>query len=82
MKRALSTTKHVYLPAGICGHFDYVEAHSNGILVRVYTPVGKKQHGRFALEVLCCHHLNPPKSFHRVCQDSPYRENLYISITD
>ena len=41
-----------YLLAFVVGDFDYVEARdSNGILVRVYTPVGKKENGRFALEV-------------------------------
>ena len=41
-----------YLLAFVVGDFDFVEAHdSNGVLVRVYTPVGKKEQGRFALEV-------------------------------
>ena len=41
-----------YLLAFVVGDFDYVEARdSNGILVRVYTPVGKRENGRFALEV-------------------------------
>ena len=44
-----------YLLAFVVGDFDYVEARdSNGILVRVYTPVGKKENGRFALEVNWC----------------------------
>ena len=43
-----------YLLAFVVGDFDYVEASdSNGVLVRVYTPVGKKEHGHFALEVRC-----------------------------
>ena len=41
-----------YLLAFVVGEYDYVEDKtSNGVLVRVYTPVGKKEQGRFALEV-------------------------------
>ena len=41
-----------YLLAFVVGEFDYVEERdSNGVLVRVYTPVGKAEQGRFALEV-------------------------------
>ncbi|XP_077862985.1 puromycin-sensitive aminopeptidase isoform X1 [Saccoglossus kowalevskii] len=41
-----------YLLAFIVGEFDYVEAtSSDGVLVRVYTPLGKKEQGDFALEV-------------------------------
>ena len=41
-----------YLLAFIVGEFDYVEAtDSNGVLVRVYTPLGKAEQGRFALDV-------------------------------
>ncbi|XP_075224213.1 puromycin-sensitive aminopeptidase isoform X2 [Lycorma delicatula] len=41
-----------YLVAMIVGEFDYVEDHSkDGVLVRVYTPVGKKEQGKFALSV-------------------------------
>jgi len=41
-----------YLLAMIVGEYDYVEARdSDGVLVRVYTPVGKKEQGRFALNV-------------------------------
>ena len=44
-----------YLLAFVVGDFDYVEARdSNGILVRVYTPVGKKEQGQFALDVSVC----------------------------
>ena len=44
-----------YLLAFIVGEFDYVEAtDTNGILVRVFTPLGKKEQGRFALEVSGC----------------------------
>lgn len=43
-----------YLLAFIVGEFDYVEQRdTNGVLVRVYTPVGKKQQGQFALDVSC-----------------------------
>lgn len=41
-----------YLLAMIVGQFDYVEATSqHGILVRVYTPPGKREEGRYALDV-------------------------------
>ena len=41
-----------YLLAFIVGEFDYVEQRdANGVLVRVYTPVGKSEQGRFALDV-------------------------------
>ncbi|XP_049807692.1 puromycin-sensitive aminopeptidase isoform X2 [Schistocerca nitens] len=41
-----------YLVAVVVGEYDFVEDKSNdGVLVRVYTPVGKKEQGRFALEV-------------------------------
>ena len=34
------------------GEFDYVEdTDVNGVLVRVYTPLGKAEQGRFALDV-------------------------------
>lgn len=41
-----------YLVALIVGEYDYVEdKSSDGVLVRVYTPVGKREQGRFALYV-------------------------------
>lgn len=41
-----------YLVAIVVGEYDYVEDKStDGVLVRVYTPRGKKQQGQFALEV-------------------------------
>ncbi|KAG6444849.1 puromycin-sensitive aminopeptidase [Manduca sexta] len=41
-----------YLVAVVVGEYDYVEKKSNdGVLVRVYTPVGKSKQGLFALEV-------------------------------
>ena len=39
-----------YLVAFVVGEFDYVEERSmDGVLVRVYTPFGKKEQGRFGL---------------------------------
>lgn len=36
-----------YLVAAVIGEYDYVEAKSkDGVLVRVYTPVGKKDQGK------------------------------------
>lgn len=41
-----------YLVAFVVGEYDFVEARSSdGVLVRVYTPVGKAEQGKFALEV-------------------------------
>lgn len=41
-----------YLLAFIVGEYDYIEEKdSNDVLIRVYTPVGKKEQGRFALQV-------------------------------
>ena len=41
-----------YLLAYVIGEYDYVEdTDSDGVKVRVYTPVGKKEQGQFALEV-------------------------------
>ena len=41
-----------YLTAFVVGEFDYVEdKSSDGVTVRVYTPLGKKEQGLFALEV-------------------------------
>uniref|UniRef100_A0A0N5CHZ9 Aminopeptidase n=1 Tax=Strongyloides papillosus TaxID=174720 RepID=A0A0N5CHZ9_STREA len=41
-----------YLVAFVVGNFDYIEGKSNnGTIVRVYTIPGKKDQGRFALEV-------------------------------
>lgn len=41
-----------YLVAVVVGEYDYVEDRSaDGVLVRVYTPPGKKEQGLFALEV-------------------------------
>jgi puromycin-sensitive aminopeptidase len=41
-----------YLLAFVVGEYDYIEEKDkNGCLVRVYTPLGKKHFGKFALEV-------------------------------
>ena len=41
-----------YLLAFVVGEYDYVEAKdADGVLIRVYTPVGKKEQGQFALDV-------------------------------
>lgn len=41
-----------YLVAVVVGEFDYIEDKTpDGICVRVYTPVGKQEQGRFALDV-------------------------------
>ena len=41
-----------YVLAYVIGDFDYVEARdSDGVLIRVYTPVGKSHQGKFALDI-------------------------------
>ncbi|CAF2601290.1 unnamed protein product [Rotaria sp. Silwood2] len=41
-----------YLVAYVVGEYDYVETKdSNGVSMRVYAPVGKKEHGQFALDI-------------------------------
>jgi puromycin-sensitive aminopeptidase len=41
-----------YLLAFVIGEYDYIEDKDrNGVLIRVYTPLGKKELGKFALEV-------------------------------
>ncbi|CAF1250693.1 unnamed protein product [Adineta steineri] len=41
-----------YLVAYVIGEYDYIETKdSNGISMRVYTQVGKKEHGHFALDL-------------------------------
>jgi puromycin-sensitive aminopeptidase len=40
-----------YLVCYVVGEYDYVETNdSNGVNMRVYTPIGKKEHGNFALD--------------------------------
>eukprot|EP01113_Clastostelium_recurvatum_P035977 TRINITY_DN5071_c0_g1_i1.p1 TRINITY_DN5071_c0_g1~~TRINITY_DN5071_c0_g1_i1.p1 ORF type:complete len:860 (-),score=219.67 TRINITY_DN5071_c0_g1_i1:867-3155(-) len=49
---APSPIMSTYLVAFIVGEFDYVESSTKeGVRVRIYTPVGKKDTGRFALDV-------------------------------
>ncbi|KAL5005760.1 hypothetical protein ScPMuIL_016918 [Solemya velum] len=51
-KHTRSPVMSTYLLALIVGEFDHVEAKDeDGVLVRVFTPVGKKEQGKFALEV-------------------------------
>lgn len=51
LKYDRSPVMSTYLVAMVIGEFDYVEKRSeDGVLCRVYTPVGKKEHGEFALE--------------------------------
>ncbi len=41
-----------YLVAFVVGEYDYVEERDrNGVLIRCYTPLGKSEQGRFALDV-------------------------------
>ena len=41
-----------YLLAFVVGEYDFIEAkYINEVLMRVYTPLGKKETGKFALDV-------------------------------
>ncbi|XP_074706008.1 puromycin-sensitive aminopeptidase [Strix aluco] len=52
VKFARTPIMSTYLVAFVVGEYDFVEARSlDGVLVRVYTPVGKAEQGKFALEV-------------------------------
>ena len=43
-----------YLLAFVIGEYDYIEKQDlHGVLIRVYTPVGKSNLGQFALDVSC-----------------------------
>lgn len=52
LKFDITPIMSTYLVAVVVGEYDYVEGRSaDGVLVRVYTPLGKKDQGDFALEV-------------------------------
>lgn len=52
VKYSRSPIMSTYLLAFVVGEYDYVEGKDvNGVLIRVYTPVGKKEQGQFALDV-------------------------------
>lgn len=52
VKFATTPIMSTYLVAFVIGEYDFVESQSSdGITVRVYTPVGKAEQGKFALEV-------------------------------
>lgn len=53
MKFERSVKMSTYVMAFAIGEFDYVEKTSpGGVLCRVYTPLGKKENGTFALDVV------------------------------
>uniref|UniRef100_A0A8C4Z6H6 Aminopeptidase n=1 Tax=Gadus morhua TaxID=8049 RepID=A0A8C4Z6H6_GADMO len=52
VKFATTPIMSTYLVAFVIGEYDFVEGQSSdGVLVRVYTPLGKAEQGKFALEV-------------------------------
>uniref|UniRef100_A0AAR2KT23 Aminopeptidase n=1 Tax=Pygocentrus nattereri TaxID=42514 RepID=A0AAR2KT23_PYGNA len=52
VKFATTPIMSTYLVAIVIGEYDFVEGQtSDGVTVRVYTPVGKAEQGKFALEV-------------------------------
>lgn len=57
-----------YLVAFVVGEYDYIEARdTDEVLIRVYTPLGKKEQGRFALDV-SWHVLQETKVEENYCQ--------------
>ena len=54
VKFATTPIMSTYLVAFVIGEYDFVEGQSSdGVTVRVYTPTGKAEQGKFALEVSC-----------------------------
>uniref|UniRef100_A0A8C5RGQ6 Aminopeptidase n=1 Tax=Laticauda laticaudata TaxID=8630 RepID=A0A8C5RGQ6_LATLA len=52
VKFARTPVMSTYLVAFVVGEYDFVETRTtDGVLIRVYTPVGKAEQGKFALEV-------------------------------
>ena len=51
VKFATTAKMSSYLAALVVGNFEYVEGEADGIPIRVYATTGKKEMGRFALEV-------------------------------
>ncbi|XP_062304787.1 puromycin-sensitive aminopeptidase isoform X4 [Osmerus eperlanus] len=52
VKFATTPIMSTYLVAFVIGEYDFVESQSaDGVTVRVYTPMGKAEQGKFALEV-------------------------------
>lgn len=51
VKFATTAKMSSYLAALVVGNFDYIEGEADGIPIRVYATTGKKEMGRFALEV-------------------------------
>jgi puromycin-sensitive aminopeptidase len=48
-----SPVMSTYLLAFVVGEYDYVESRdADGVIVRVFTPLGKKELGQFALDVI------------------------------
>lgn len=69
-----------YLVAFVVGEYDYIETRSrDGVLVRVYTPYGKTEQGRYALDV-CARSLDFYKDYFQI----PYPLNKMdmIAIAD
>lgn len=68
-----------YLVAVVVGEYDFVEAKSDdGVLVRVFTPVGKKEQGQFALEV-ATRVLPYYKSYFNIAYPLPKMDLIAIS---
>jgi len=51
VKFATTSKMSSYLAALVVGNFEYVEGSVDGIPIRVYSTPGKKEMGKFALEV-------------------------------
>lgn len=79
VKFATTPIMSTYLVAFVIGEYDFVESQSaDGITVRVYTPIGKAEQGKFALEVsfsLCLLVKYQPELFWWLTSD------IWLSLT-
>lgn len=74
VKFATTPIMSTYLVAFVIGEYDFVESQSSdGVTVRVYTPVGKAEQGKFALEVSSLFCLLPSAS-------APQTIQLYVKL--
>ena len=79
MKFARTPVMSTYLLAFVVGEFDYVEDFDrDGKLVRVYTPMGKSEQGKFALEV-CFHCITMSLTLQKIPIPVLYQTNAVLS---
>ena len=85
VKYQRSPIMSTYLLAFIVGEYDYVEGKdADGVLIRVYTPVGKKEQGKFALDVSINYRIFPSLllSIDMVNNTGTYSFLHYVLLTE